>query len=341
MGIPPLSGTDVKPRRWSLSVALLLAAAPLAAQGNVTHVLIVTGLSGEPAYAATFKAAADQLVDVARGTWRVADSSLWYLAEDPSKDTVRIRGRATRENIAAAIATLARRTAPGDVVMIVLIGHGNGEGPESRVNVPGPDPAARDYAGWITPFAKQTVVFVVAASASGDFLPVLAGLGRIVITATKAASERNASIFATQFAGGFGTGEADADKDGRISVLEAFAYARAAVRAAYESKQAMLTEHAQLDDNGDGVGSVDPATSSTGDGGMSRQVTFGPPHDRSDPRVAALAAERQYLEAAIAALRARRSTTDSLAFSKELERLLVLLAEKTQAMRVLERGRAP
>lgn len=327
---------------WITGFSLLCATATaLPAQTSNTHVLLITGLSGEPGYATVFKRAAEQLFDNARTNWRVADSSLWYLAEDPAIDPARIRGRSTREGIAGAIGAITRRAKPGDVVLVVLIGHGSGENAESRVNLPGPDAAARDYASWIAPLSRQTVVFVVAASASGDFLPALSGPQRIVMTATKAASERNESKFAEFFARGLGTPEADADKDGRTTALEAFSYARNAVRSAYESKQTMLTEHAQLDDDGDGKGSADPAATTTGDGTLSRQVSFGPPRGSADPRAAALAAERQALESEIAALRGRKATTDSLAYEKELERLLLLLAEKTRALRALERSGPP
>jgi hypothetical protein len=330
--------------RGTLSTALAVLAlwsTPLAGQRSDTHLLIVTGLSGEPGYAARFKQAGDLLFDAARTRWLVADSSLWYLAEDPTRDPTRIRARSTREEIAAAFVALTRRALPGDLVVIVLIGHGSGEGRDSRVDIPGPDATASDYAAWIAPLSKQRIVFVVAASASGDFLSVVSGPGRVVITATKAASERNESVFGEAFARGIGTTEADADKDGRISILEAFSYARQAVRTAYESKQRLLTEHAQLDDDGDGKGSADPAAAASGDGALARKITLGPPRGSTDPRVAVLTAERQALEAEVAALRGRKATTDSLRYEAELERLLVLIAEKSRAIRALEQRGPP
>jgi hypothetical protein len=51
---------------------------------------------------------------------------------------------------------------------------------------------------------------------------------------------------------------ADADKNKRVSVLEAFNYAKAEVARAYESKGLLSTEHALLDDNGDKEGSQAP-----------------------------------------------------------------------------------
>lgn len=120
---------------------------------------------------------------------------------------------------------LSQRVASGDRVLVLLIGHGSGEREGARVNVPGPDPTAADYRAWLSGFANQQVVFVNASSASGDFVEVLRGEGRVVVTATRSAYERNESIFAEHFARGLGTGAADADKDGRVSVLEALAFA--------------------------------------------------------------------------------------------------------------------
>ncbi|MES2307041.1 MAG: hypothetical protein V4558_16180 [Gemmatimonadota bacterium] len=318
---------------------LALMTGPLAAQA--THLLVVTGLSGEPGYAAQFQAAADRIVEAAHTSWKLADSSIWLLTEAGPAQPIAMRGRSTREGVTAAVSALARRAAPGDIVLIVLIGHGSGEGTTSRVDLPGPDVTAAEYSRLLENFAKQKVVFVVAASASGDFVPVVAGAQRVIITATKVSSERNESRFAEEFARGLGTGEADADKDGRITVLEAFSFARSTVRAYYDTKQRLLSEHAQLDDDGDGKGSDNPAAASSGDGGLSRQISFGPPRGSSDPRLAALAGERQRIESDVAALRARKATTDSLVYDGELERLLLLLAEKTRELRALERSGPP
>ncbi len=327
-------------RRAVLAGLLAMAPTAVAGQAAPLHVLVITGLSGEPAYAKSFHDAGAAIYDAA-GRWGVPDSSRIWLAEDPAADRARIRGRATRETVAAGFATLAARAQPGDVVMVVLVGHGSGQARESKVNLSGPDPEAWEYEQWIRPFLRSTVVFVNAASASGDFLPILAGPGRIIVTSTKSYTERNESNFYTQFARGLASGDADADKDGRISVLEAFSFARTEVRREYESDNRLLTEHAQLDDDGDGKGATDPAATESGDGALARQVAFGGAPASNDPRVVALLAERRGLEAQVAELRRRRASTDSTAYERELERLLVLIAEKTQAIRAIERGGPP
>lgn len=327
-------------RALFLGALALAGPAPAAGQGAPVHLLLISGLSGEPAYAQAFHEAAGLIYDAA-GKWGVPDSSRIWLAEDPARDRARIRGRATKETVAAGFGTLAQRARAGDVVLVVLIGHGSGQARESKVNLSGPDPEAWEYEQWLRPFLRSTVVFVNGASASGDFVPILAGPGRIIITSTKTSTERNESVFYSWFAKGLASADADADKDGRVTVLEAFNYARTEVRRAYESDNRMLTEHAQLDDDGDGRAAADPAGTEAGDGALSRQVAFGGAPASTNPRIVALLAERRALEADVAALRGRRAMTDSTAYERELERLLLLIAEKTAAIRAIERGGPP
>ncbi len=299
-----------------LGAILCGALGAMPAHAQQQHVLVITGLGGEAVYRDAFFGAAVLLHDVAKTKWNVADSSLIVLTEDASRDPVRFRGRSTKEAVADAFLALSRRAKAGDVVFVFLHGHGSGQGAESRVNLPGPDPTAADYATWLSGFRQQTVVFVNAASASGDFTRVLAGPGRVILTATKSSVERNDTRFATYFVQGLVSGEADADKDGQVSALEAFAYAEREVAREYETGNRMLTEHAVLSDSS-----------------LASTVTFGGRATAADPRTAALVAERRVLEQEVAALRARKDGMAPDAYERELERLLLAIAEKTQAIR--------
>jgi hypothetical protein len=158
----------------------------------------------------------------------------------------------------------------------------------------------------------------------------------VIVTATKSGFERNATPFADHFVRGLVMGDADSDKDGRISVAEAFVFARREVARQYETDRRLLTEHAQLDDNGDGKGSADL---DGGDGSLAKAVSFTlrPSAVATDPAAAGLLAERRRLETAVAELRQRKSAMDSTAYERELERLLLSLAETNQALRALER----
>ncbi len=301
---------------WRLLAAVGLfasSAAPLRAQR--THVLIVSGLSGDPVYKKSFQQIATTVRDAARTRWNVGDSSLIVLTEDSVPNALS-RGRSTREAVGGAFTGLSQRVQPGDVVMVLLLGHGSGEGAASKVNLPGPDATAADYKGWMSGFAKQSVVFVNAATGSGDFVPTLEGPGRVIITATKSALEKNESVFAGFFAKALAGDESDGDKDGRVSVLEAFRFATREVVKTYESTGRMQTEHARLSDS----------TRAT-------TISFGKTTSSTDPRIAALLAERQTLESEVAALRTRKASMDAASYDRELERLLIAIAEKTQAIR--------
>ncbi|MBL8985738.1 MAG: hypothetical protein JNJ80_05690 [Gemmatimonadetes bacterium] len=316
-----------------IGLLLTAVAAGMAPQsGGVSRLLVVTGLAGEPQYATQFSRIGKTVVDAARQRWGLRESQVTWLAETAASEAP-VRGRATRDAVLAALARIAGETGPDDVVVVVIAGHGSEQGNEPRLNLPGPDLTGTDLALALAAFDKQMVVVVNTASASGGFVKALAGPRRIVVTATKSGFERNATMFGDFFARALGSDEADTDKNGRLSVAEAYQFARGEVVRAYQGANRLLTEHAQLDDNGDGVGVAELAA--TGDGAVARLVSFSlrAEETSTDPKVAALLAERRRLETAIAALRGRKATMDSTAYERELEALLVRLAETNQAIR--------
>ena len=318
--------------------ALLLAAAgrgrAVAGQAPTsgapgTHLLIVTGLGGGAEYGNMFHEQALSMRDAALDRWGVPESQIVWLAEDETRDS-RIKDKATREAVDREITALAGRAGPQDAVLILLIGHGSGQGEDARINLPGPDIAGSDLSGWLAAFSTQTVAVVNTASASGGFLPVLSGDRRIVVTATRSIRERERTHFGSYFVQAFAQDVADADKDERISLLEAFVYARGEVERHYSRENQLLTEHALLDDNGDGEGSDAPALAAS-DGALAARFFLAAAapavaeRAASDPELAALLNEKTRIETDIAALRALRSGMDPDAYDAELEALLLEL----------------
>lgn len=307
-----------------------------------TYLLVVTGLGGSPEFGDLFHAQAADLVQAARERWGLPEAQVTWLAEDPAREAA-IGGRSTREEIEGALTGLAGRAAPDDAVLVVLIGHGTGQGEESKLNLPGPDITGSDLAGWLGAFTTQTVAVVNTASASGGFVPALSGDGRIVVTATRSTREAERTHFAEFFVEAFRDEGADTDKDGRVSLLEAFGYARTEVERFYERENQLLTEHAVLDDDGDGEGSAEPS-GAAGDGALasrfflaasSAAVTAGA---ADSPELRALLEEKARIEEEIAALRARREEMTQEAYDAALEALLVELAGVNRAIRELEDG---
>ena len=74
------------------------------------------------------------------------------------------------------------------------------------------------------------------------------------MTATRNGAEQYNTLFGGYFVEALTSETADTDKNKRISVLEAFRFAKGEVAKAYEREGLLATEHALLDDNGDGLG---------------------------------------------------------------------------------------
>ena len=210
-------------------------------------------------------------------------------------------------------------------------------------------------------------MFVNTATASGEFIAGLSGPKRTIITATKTARERNETKFGEFFVEAFAgrvmpevetptatnsvneiaiDDVADANKDGRVSLLEAFDYTRRQVARVYEESGLLLTEHAMLDDNGDGYGSDEPDPLTAGADGRIAQALFFTPSGRlttaeletDDPTLMRLYAERNAIEKRVLAHRTLRDGMDSAIYEQELERLLIDLALKNREIRKAEDG---
>ena len=303
---------------------VLLASAGLA-RAQDTYLVLVTGLGGEESYSISFHSWASALQAAAEKTFGIPRVHITYLGERPERDPSRIDGKATREEIARALGRIATKCRPGDTVAIVLFGHGSGSGDESRLGLPGPDATARDFATWLVPFGLQHVVLVNAASASGDFQKSLAGKNRIVVTSTKSSEERNESVFGRYFSEALSSEVADADKNGRISIMEAFEAAKAQVATEYQKERRLLTEHAVLEDGAGGA-----VARSTFLGGRSKDLASTV---ETDPALLALEQERRDLEDKVEALKTTKTALPPGRYEIELERLLLDLAMKTEELR--------
>lgn len=328
----------------SLAGTSTAAAQQPAAGPPATHLLVVSGLGGAPEFTELFHQQGADLVSAATDRWGLPAGRVTWLAENPSLAPDRIAARSARDAVAQQIADLAGRARADDRVLIVLIGHGTAVGEGAKLNLPGPDLTGEDLATWLEAFPTQHVAIVNTASASGGFIAPLSAARRIVVTATRSAREAERTHFASYFVEALSAEGADTDKDRRVSLLEAFEFARAAVERFYERENLMRTEHALLDDDGDGEGSVEP-TPGAGDGALAAAFYLGAGRSRgadgaltprdvdSDPELAALVAERTRLETAIAALRARRPELAAAEYETRQEELLLSLARVNRSIR--------
>jgi hypothetical protein len=305
-------------------------------------ILIVSGLGGEPRWSNEFHEWGAALADAAVQRYGVPAANLIWLAERADRDA-RIRGRSTTEHVAAAFAELARRVPADGQLFVFLMGHGAYDGRESKINLPGPDPSAADFAQWLDRFATQRVALVNTTSSSGGWVEKLAAPNRVIVTATRSGMERNETVFGRFFVRAYTQDVADIDKDGRVSLLEAFDYARAEVERFYSSQNRIQTERALIDDTGTGRGVTEIAQA---DGAGALAATFflggaraaGAAAATASPELRALLEAKERLERDIAALRASRASLPAERYEAELERLLVELATTNRRIRELEGG---
>src|SRR5207247_1093129 len=167
----------------------------------------------------------------------------------------------------------------------------------------GPDLRASDWAELVKPIAAK-VVFIDTTGASFGFLRKIAGPARVVLTATDSAAQQFETVFPEFFVKAFDDPAADADKNGRVSMWEAFEYASAGVRQWFEQHGQLATERPLLDDTGAGIGRE---AQNPGDDGTAARRTYLEPDvaaTTSDVALAALVARRSQLEAELAALKA-------------------------------------
>ena len=299
--------------------------------------LIVVGLSGDPEHAALFQKWGSTLAEASEKVGVTRDR-LIYLA-DATGEGARVNGRSTRVEIEKALTGFAQAAAPDDVVYVVLIGHGSYDGQIARFNLPGPDMTPADFGTLLRRLPTRNLVFVNTASASAPFVEALSAPGRTIITATRTGAQQFTTLFGGYFVEALSTDSADADKNGRISMLEAFQYARAEVARAYEREGLLPTEQALLDDNGDKKGSQDP-TPTGAEGKLAAALSLGSAADAAplpaDPKLRALMLERRELERRVEALRLLKDSLPPAKYAADLERLVTDLALKSREIRTLE-----
>jgi hypothetical protein len=300
--------------------------------------LVVVGLAGDPEHGELFHKWGAELAESA-GHLGIPQDHVVYLVDQPGEGEARVTGKATLEEINKTFDRFAKQATADDALYVVLIGHGSYDGKAPKFNLPGPDISAADFATQFKRMPTRQIVFVNTASASGPFVNELSGPGRTIIAATRSGAENYATLFGGYFVDALSGEEADADKNRRVTMLEAFQFAKAAVQRAYDKEGLLSTEHAVLDDNGDKVGSPDPSTTAA-DGKVAALMAIGSAADAmplpADPKLRALVLEQRDLEHRVESLRLLKDNMDPAKYQSELEKLVTDLALKTREIRTLE-----
>ena len=303
--------------------------------------LIVVGLAGDPEHAKTFQKWGSNMAE-ASGRLGIPPERMVYLADQPGEGTS-VSGPANREEIGKAFEKFGKQAGSDDLIFVMLIGHGSFANGSAKFNLTGPDLSAADFNAMLTKLPTKQIVFVDTSSSSGPFVQELSAQGRTIVTATRNGAEQYAPVFGGFFIDGLTSDVADADKNKRVSILEAFNYAKNEVAKAYEKQGLLSTEHALLDDNGDKEGSQAPGVAGkdgkiSPDGKVAGILSFsaagaGLPND---PKLRALYLERQDLERQMENLRLMKEGMAAEKYQAELERLATALALKAREIRTAE-----
>ena len=315
--------------RLLVAVALLLSSSlTVRASAAERYALIVTGAHGEPVYAEQY------------AQWR--QSALTALLEKLAFDDSRIltlfdggdaAHNATADGVRRALATLRAKLTPDDVLLVLLIGHGSFDGAEAKFNLVGPDLTSTEWASLIKALPARVVV-VNSTAASFPFLEHLAGPRRIVVTATDSVAQRFDTVFPEYFIRALTDAAADIDKNGRVSVWEAFSAASLGVRRYYTQRGQLATERALLDDNGDGVGRE--AGEDGKDGSASSRLYFDPDAAGgapTDEELLRLLQKRTALQIDADELKMRRQLMTPEEYQQEFERVMLALARVSRDIR--------
>jgi hypothetical protein len=307
--------------------ALLALSLWMAAAGTEDRPSVVTvvGASGAPEYAGQFRQSAERWQAAAR---KAGAESIAVGLSDQGQG-----GVSDRERLKAILAETAKDVP--EPLWIVLLGHGTYDGREAKFNLRGPDLTEVELGEWLAPY-KRPVVIIDCTSASGPFINRLSGKNRVVVTATKSGNETNFARFGNYLAEAISDPHADLDKDGQVSLLEAFLTASNRVEEYYRTHSQLATEHALLDDNGDHQGT--PANWFRGiratqrakdgaalDGTRAHQLHLIP-SDREREIPAVTRRKRDQLELSIAALRDQKDKLGEAEYYGRLEKLMVELA---------------
>jgi len=316
-------------RCCALLVVAIAAATPRAAVADERYALIVSGVSGTEKFAASQKTWASSLQSMLQQRLGFGADRITVLSEAGTGTSI-----ANRENVTRALATLKSRVTADDTLLIVLMGHGTFDGTNAKFNLVGPDMDTREWKAALDGNPAR-LVFVNTTSSSFQFVPALSGKNRIIIAATESAAQKYATLFPQYFIEALEQdAKADNDKNGRLSVWEAFTYASQAVKQAFEKQGTLVTERSIIDDNGDGVGKEAAATTG-GDGVLARATYLDPPAASlsGNAALAGLEKRRITVETEIELLKAKKGEMPAGQYEEELERLAIELAKISAQIR--------
>ncbi|MEJ2638754.1 MAG: hypothetical protein P8010_04185 [Desulfosarcinaceae bacterium] len=307
-----------------------------------TYVVILAGASPEETYGNQIRRWCRKLYAILTEAYGCPRDDIILLMNGTDSDGDSISGEGRREILREKVQAIAEKARPGDQLFFFLIGHGTSDEEEAKFVLTGPDISGRQFAALLQPFAAQDIVVVNAASSSYPFCKALTGPGRVLVSATRSRAEKYNTRFAQYFIAALDARAGDRDKNGRVSIWEAFVFATHRVQKWYTDQKRIPTEHATLEDNGDGIFSLD--TGPGHDDGSLAQIAYLDPlvaNQAAAPLLPSgdagltltLNAKSRELERSVFLLRHRKADLPEEPYRQEMEKLLIELARASRQLR--------
>jgi hypothetical protein len=318
---------------WLLATLLVCVSVPAASgmDRDGRWAILLAGVSGDPALQETYLQEIRNLHSLLVGPLGFPNEQVVALFDDPDVDPDLVQHKSTRKGLEEACLSLAKLVDKDDVVFVFIEGHGSYDGKDYKLNLVGPDPTAWELAEVLYSIPAERFVVINATNCSGGSLEALSQKGKIVITATKSGMEKNLTHMGRYFVEAFKQNVADSDKNGRVSIMEAFSYASQKVEEYYTSQNNLQTEHSVLDDNGDAHGQS-ALTPESGEGLLARTTFLDSGAqvgvlESLTPEQQKLTLEARELEKQIEALKYGKEEMAPADYEKRLEALLLRLAQ--------------
>lgn len=284
------------------------------------YYITVAGLGGSPEYETQFVKWAGELQKELQ-------------KNGPDVQVTTLAGSvATRDALKQTLVKLAGEMKPEDQFALFLIGHGTFDGADYKFNLPGPDVSAGELAAMLDRLPSTHQLVVNMTSCSGASSAPLTRKDRIVITATKSGTEKNATVFPRFWIDALRDPAADTDKDGALSTLELYRYTAQKTAAYFETQKLLATEHPTLTDTG-AAGTRDPGAQN-GQGLLAARFLILQSGEGTAKNVAPgkrkLVSKKEELEARIDKLKYQKAAMTPEEYKQQLTALLLDLA-RTQA----------
>ena len=245
------------------------------------HVLIIGGAAGEKSFYDAFWNATSRFHQLLTEEYGYTPEQITFLFEDMggSEELGIVDTESKREQVLAAFAELAETVQPSDRFLLFMLGHASRTGRgDLKFNLRGRDITEAEYVRLINTIPAERQILIFGFPYSGKLVPQLSKSGRIILTSSSPNEGYSPQAgFGNVFVDAFSSAANDTDRNGDISLLEAFLSLQAQTKGFYEKDGKVQSEHPHLDDNGDrdATRNLTAVGEGTDDGALAKKTFLG------------------------------------------------------------------